>query len=84
MRHSVAVPGEKIMNMVWNRHVSNGIRELGYDFATRTMTAVFASGITKCHNPVAYPLHASISHASFAERLNKEIVEGKILMADMA
>jgi hypothetical protein len=72
------------MNMVWDRHVSNGIRELGYDVGTRTMAVVFASGTTKYHAPVPYPLYASIFHATFPERLYKEVVEGKIPTADVA
>jgi hypothetical protein len=72
------VPGRKTMNMVWDRYVSNGIRELGYDVATRTMAVVFPGGIRTYHSPVPYPLYASIFHARFPLRLYKEVVEGKI------
>jgi len=66
------------MNMVWDRFVSNGIRELGYDVATRTMAVVFSDKTTKYHAPVPYPLYASIFHARFPKRLYKQVVEGKI------
>ena len=66
------------MNMVWDRHITHGINELGYDVATQTMAVVFAGGITKYHSPVPYPLYASIFHAKFPLRLYKEVVEGKI------
>lgn len=66
------------MNMVWDRKVSNGIRELGYDVATQTMAVVFPGGITKFHAPVPYPLYASIFHATFPERLYRQTVEGVI------
>ncbi len=66
------------MNMVWDRFVSNGIRELGYDIATRTMAVVFADTTKKFHAPVPYPLYASLFHATFPERLYKQAIEGKI------
>ena len=66
------------MNMVWDRFVSKGIRELGYDVTTRTMAVVFSDKTTKYHSPVPYPLYASIFHARFPKRLYKQIVEGKI------
>jgi hypothetical protein len=66
------------MNMVWDRHVSNGIRELGYDVATRTMAVVFADDTKKFHAPVPYPLYASIFHATFPERLYRDTVELQI------
>ena len=66
------------MNMVWDRHVSNRIRELGYDVTTRTMAVVFANNTTKYHAPVPYPLYASIFNATFPERLYKQAVDGKI------
>lgn len=66
------------MNMVWDRYVSSGIRELGYDVATRTMAVVFADKTKKFHAPVPYPLYASIFHARFPLRLYKEVVAGKI------
>jgi hypothetical protein len=68
------------MNMVWDRHVSNGIRELGYDVATRTMAVVFADDTKKFHAPVPYPLYASIFHATFPERLYRDTVEQHIPM----
>ncbi|NLD57433.1 MAG: hypothetical protein GX651_04775 [Methanomicrobiales archaeon] len=66
------------MNMVWDRHVSNGIRELGYDVKTQTMAVVFPGGIRKFHAPVPYPMYAAIFHATFPERLYRQTVEGKI------
>ena len=72
------VPGCENLNMVWDRFVSNGIRELGYDIKTGTMAVVFPGGIRKYHSPVSYTLYASIFHARFPLRLYKEVVEGKI------
>jgi hypothetical protein len=66
------------MNMVWDRHLSNGIRELGYDVATRTMAVVFADDTKKFHAPVPYPLYASIFHATFPGRLYRQTVEQMI------
>jgi hypothetical protein len=66
------------MNMVWDRHITRGINELGYDVATRTMAVVFADKTTKYHSPVPYPLYASIFHARFPLRLYKQVVEGQI------
>jgi hypothetical protein len=66
------------MNMVWDRFVSNGIRELGYDVKTRTMAVVFANNTKTFHAPVSYPLYASINHSSFPERLYRQAVLGKI------
>jgi hypothetical protein len=74
----MVLSGGIFMNMVWDRFVSNGIRELGYDVATRTMAVVFSDKTTKYHAPVTYPLYASIFHARFPERLYKQVVEGKI------
>jgi hypothetical protein len=68
------------MNMVWDRFVSKGIRELGYDITTRTMAVVFADKSTTFHAPVSYPLYASINHARFPERLYRQTVLGKIPM----
>jgi hypothetical protein len=69
---------ENIMNMVWDRHVSNRIREIGYDIKTRTMAVVFADNTKKFHAPVPYPLYASIFHATFPERLYREVIERQI------
>ncbi|MFA4875842.1 MAG: hypothetical protein WC586_00385 [Methanoregula sp.] len=66
------------MNMVWDRHVSTGIRELGYDIKTNTMAVVFADKTTKMHAPVPYAVYASVFHATFPERLYRDVVEGKI------
>ena len=66
------------MNMVWDRHVSSGIRELGYDVKTKTMAVVFPGGVRKYHAPVPYTVYAAIFHATFPERLYKQTVEGQI------
>jgi KTSC domain len=66
------------MNMIWDRHVSNNIRELGYDVTTRTLAVVFADKSTTFHAPVSYPLYASINHARFPERLYRDVILGKI------
>ena len=66
------------MNMVWDRYVSRGIRELGYDVTTRTMAVVFSNKTTKYHSPVSYPLYASIHNSTFPERNYRQLVEGKI------
>jgi len=70
------------MNMVWDRHLTQGISELGYDVTTQTMAVVFADKSTKYHAPVPYPLYASIFHARFPLRLYRQIVEGKIPSID--
>jgi len=70
------------MNMVWDRHLTHGISELGYDVTTQTMAVVFADKSTKYHAPVPYPLYASIFHARFPLRLYRQIVEGKIPSID--
>ena len=66
------------MNMVWDRHVSNRIREIGYDVKTRTMAVVFADKTTNFHAPVPYPLYASVFHATFPERLYRQAIEGQV------
>ena len=66
------------MNMVWDRHQSRTIRELGYDSKTRTMAVVFADNTRKYHAPVPYQLYASIFHAKYPLRLYKQVVAGQI------
>lgn len=66
------------MNMVWDRYVSSGIRELGYDVKTKTMAVVFPGGARKYHAPVPYPVYAALFHATFPERLYRQTVEGQI------
>jgi hypothetical protein len=66
------------MGIVWDRHVSNGIREIGYDQSTQTMAVVFPEKTRKYHAPVPYALYASIFHAHTPERLYREVVAGKI------
>jgi len=72
------------MNMVWDRHLSGGIRELGYDIKTKTMAVVFTNKTRKMHSPVPYPLYASIFHATFPERLYRKTVEGQIPVVSSA
>jgi len=66
------------MNMVWDRMVSNRIRELGYDVKTQTMAVVFSDKTKRFHAPVSYPLYAAINHSTFPERLYRDVVDGKI------
>ena len=63
------------MAFFWDRHVSSGIRELGYDVATETLAVVFPGRRTVYHRPVPYTVYASIFHARFPERLYRETVE---------
>ena len=78
VRHPGGAVEDKTMNMVWDRYVSRGIRELGYDVTTRTMAVVFSNKTTKYHSPVSYPLYASIHNSTFPERNYRQLVEGKI------
>jgi len=64
--------------MVWNRHVSNRIREIGYDIAAGTMAVVFSDKTIRYHAPVSYSLYTMISHATFPERLYRQMVDGII------
>jgi len=66
------------MNMVWDRHVSNGIRELGYDITTKTMAVVFPGGKKVLHAPVPYELYASLFHAYNPERVYRQVIQDKI------
>jgi hypothetical protein len=56
------------MAFFWDRHVSSGIRELGYDVGTETLAVVFPGRRTVYHRPVPYTVYASIFHARFPER----------------
>jgi hypothetical protein len=78
VRHPFGALEDKTMNMVWDRYVSRGIRELGYDVTTKTMAVVFLNKTTKYHSPVSYPLYASIHNSTFPERNYRQMVEGKI------
>lgn len=66
------------MNMVWDRHVSNGIRELGYDVETRTLAVVFPGGTKVMHAPVPYELYASLFHSYSPERVYRQTIRGII------
>jgi hypothetical protein len=66
------------MGIVWNRYVSSGIREIGYDRFTQTMAVVFSDKTRKYHAPVLYSLYAAIFHAHSSERLYRQVVAGKI------
>lgn len=66
------------MNMVWDRYVSNEIRELGYDVKTQTLAVVFATKNIRYHAPVPYPVYAALNHSTFVERQYKKTVEGII------
>ena len=72
------------MNKVWDRYVSHGIRELGYDVGTHTMAVVFPGNLVKYQAPVPYEMYAAIFHARFPERLYKQTVEGKIQQVNAA
>ena len=41
------------MTMVWNRHLSNRIREIGYAIATGTIAIVFSDTTIRYHAPVS-------------------------------
>jgi hypothetical protein len=66
------------MTMVWSRHLSPQIREIGYDIAGETMAVVFKDTTIRYYAPVSYSLYSMLAHAPFPERLYKGIVEGKI------
>ena len=68
--------------MVWNRHVSNLVREIGYDIAAGTMAVVFSDKTLRYHAPVSYSLYAAFAHASSPGRYYKQVVEGKIPQVD--
>jgi hypothetical protein len=64
--------------MIWNRHLSRQIREIGYDIAAETMVVVFKDATLRYHAPVSYSIYTTIAHSKFPERLYKAIVDGKI------
>jgi len=66
------------MSIVWDRHFSNGIRELGYDIENETMIIVLPGNVRKYYAPVPYGMYSALSHATFPERLYRETVEGKV------
>ena len=65
------------MSIVWDRHVSNGIRELGYDIENKNLIVVLPGGERKYYGSVPYDVYSSVFHATFPERLYQEIIEGK-------
>jgi hypothetical protein len=69
---------EKVMNMVWDRFVSNDIRELGYDVNSQTLAVVFANKEKRYHAPVPYPVYAALAHSTFTGRQYRKTVERKI------
>ena len=68
------------MNMVWDRHVSNGIRELGYDINTRTLAVVFPGGKTALHAQVSYEIYSALFHSYNPERVYRQTIKDKIPM----
>jgi hypothetical protein len=66
---------KETMAFFWDRHVSSGIRELGYDIRTQTLAVVFPGRRMVYHRPVPFSVHASIFHAKFPERPYREIEE---------
>ncbi len=66
------------MSVVWNRRLSNEIRELGYDSETGTLIVTFPDGIRRYFAPVTYEMYTAISHSSFPDRLFRNTIEGKI------
>jgi hypothetical protein len=72
------------MNMVWDRYVSNSIREPGYDAGTRTMTGVVPGNDPRYHAPVPFPSLLSIFPERFPEQLYNQTVEGHITIVSAA
>jgi len=70
--------------MVWDRFVSNGIRELGYDIENARLIVVLPGGVRRYYAPVPYAMYSALSHATFPERLYQEIIEGKIPRIEVA
>lgn len=66
------------MSIVWDRYVSTGIRELGYDIQTKRLIVVVPGGERRYYAPVSYEQYAAISRATFPERVYEETIEGKI------
>jgi hypothetical protein len=66
------------MAFFWDRHISGGIRELGYDTGTQTLAVVFPGRRMVYHRPVPYTVYASIFHARFPEQVYRDIVEKEI------
>jgi hypothetical protein len=66
------------MSIVWDRHFSNRIRELGYDVMTKRLIVVVPGGERKYYAPVTYEQYAAISNATFPERIYEETIEGKV------
>ena len=66
------------MSIVWDRFVSNGIRELGYDIENKQLIVVLPGGVRKYYAPVLYEAYSAIRHATFPERLYRDTIEGKL------
>jgi len=78
------VRGGTAMSIVWDRHFSSGIRELGYDIETHRLIVVFPGGERKYFAPVPYAMYNALSHATFPERLYRENVDGKYPRIEVA
>lgn len=66
------------MNMVWNRHISNEIRDLGYDVETQTLAIVFPGRKMVMHAPVPYDLYSGLFHAGNPEKIYRETIQSRI------
>ncbi|MDD1701876.1 MAG: hypothetical protein LUQ31_02700 [Methanoregula sp.] len=72
------------MSLVWDRHFSNGIKELGYDIMTGRLIVVIPGGERRYYAPVSYEQYAAISGATFPERIFQDTIEGKIPRIEVA
>jgi len=72
------------MSTVWDRHVSNGIRELGYDIENKRLVVVLPGGMRRYYAPVPYEAYSALFHATFPERLYQETIEGKFPRIEVA
>ncbi|MDD1702713.1 MAG: KTSC domain-containing protein [Methanoregula sp.] len=66
------------MSIVWDRHVSNRILELGYDIETKRLIVVFPDRVRRNYAPVTYGMYSALSHAMFPERFYRDTIEGKV------
>jgi len=72
------------MSLVWDRHFSKGIKELGYDIMTGRLIVVVPGGERRYYAPVSYEQYAAISRATFPERIFQDTIEGKVPRIEVA